>query len=126
MTSESSRISSPSPIKESAMRRIKEIRTSSKALRFAKIVQDKKIHFKEQRGGCDDDHSCSISQEDSKDDESVSMYNLGASLGITLDGKPARLKNDMFSNFLLEVAKIFKQKGDVNSKLPLKETQQTT
>ncbi|GJY75383.1 WAT1-related protein isoform X1 [Tanacetum coccineum] len=50
-----------------------------------------------------DDHSCSMSQEDSGDDESLSMYSLGASLGITLDGNPARSNNDVFSDFLLEV-----------------------
>ncbi|GJW08311.1 hypothetical protein Tco_1570734 [Tanacetum coccineum] len=37
------------------------------------------------------------------DDESLSMYSLGASLGITLDGNPARSNNDVFSDFLLEV-----------------------
>ncbi|GJX53580.1 hypothetical protein Tco_0281949 [Tanacetum coccineum] len=73
----------------------------SKALRFAKIVQDKKYISKNKER---DDHSCSISQEDSEDDESYSMFSLGASLGITLDGKPARSKNDMFSDFLLEAA----------------------
>ncbi|GJU70360.1 hypothetical protein Tco_1256619 [Tanacetum coccineum] len=98
----------------------------NKALRFAKIVQDKKYISKNKkredgrissrikkkgRGNTrknnivnigDDDHSCSMSQEDSGDDESLSMYSLGASLGITLDGNPARSNNDVF-RFLLEV-----------------------
>ncbi|GJZ48376.1 reverse transcriptase [Tanacetum coccineum] len=124
MTSESSRISSPSPIKESAMRRIKEIRTSSmmdainilgggllkpdrstsRANLYSQIERVKDALLNETQGvkhkaslvdqekvcKSDADHSCSISQEDSEDDESVSMYKLGASLGITLDGKPAR------------------------------------
>ncbi|GKB43217.1 hypothetical protein Tco_0888159 [Tanacetum coccineum] len=96
------------------------------ALRFAKIMQDKKSISKKERDkermpskikkkgkgktrmnnilhAGDNDLSCSISQEDSEDDESVSMYTLGASLGITLDRKSARSKNDVFSDFLLEV-----------------------
>nr|GEX91283.1 hypothetical protein [Tanacetum cinerariifolium] len=98
----------------------------SKALRFAKMVQDKKYISKNKEWDAgrmpsrikkkckdkarknnnvhvgEDDHSCSMSQEDSEDDESDSMFSLGASLGITLDGKPARSKNDTFSDFLLE------------------------
>nr|GEU33998.1 hypothetical protein [Tanacetum cinerariifolium] len=93
----------------------------SKALRFAKIVQDKKYISKNKERDaermpsrikkkckdkawknnnaylCEDDHI-----RDSEDDESDSMFSLGASLGITLDGKPARSKNDTFSDFLLE------------------------
>ncbi|GJZ30366.1 hypothetical protein Tco_0575413 [Tanacetum coccineum] len=97
-----------------------------KALRFAKIMQDKKSISKKERDKermpskikkkgkgktrmnnilhvGDDDLSCSISQKDSEDDDSLSMYTLGASLGITLDGKPARSKNDVFRDFLSEV-----------------------
>ncbi|GKF53173.1 hypothetical protein Tco_0160083, partial [Tanacetum coccineum] len=86
----------------------------NKALRFAKIVQEKKTisknkdrdsgkisakinkksRVKERKNKIldegDDDQMCLLSQGDSEDDESVSMYCLGASLGITLDGKPAR------------------------------------
>ncbi|GJU67708.1 hypothetical protein Tco_1253967 [Tanacetum coccineum] len=98
----------------------------SKALRFAKIVQDKKSisKSKERDSGKisarikkkgranerknnivyegDDDEVCSVSQGDSGDDESVSMYSLGASLGITLDRKPARSRHDAFNDFLSE------------------------
>ncbi|GJT20370.1 putative reverse transcriptase domain-containing protein [Tanacetum coccineum] len=102
-------------------------RICSKALRFAKVMQDKKSISKNKEKDTgrmssrikkkgkgkarknnivhvgDDDLSCSISQKDSEDDDSLSMYTLGASLGITLDGKSARSKNDVFSDFLLEV-----------------------
>ncbi|GJU63416.1 hypothetical protein Tco_1245251 [Tanacetum coccineum] len=108
----------------------------SKALRFMKIVQDKKYISKNKERdvgrmpsrikkkckdkACknnivhvgDDDHSCSISQEDSDDDESTSMFSLGSSLGITLNEKPVRSKNDTFSDFLLEEAfKILEDKA---------------
>ncbi|GKE36089.1 hypothetical protein Tco_1455411, partial [Tanacetum coccineum] len=49
-----------------------------------------------------EDELCSLSQGDSEDNESVSMYILEASLGITLDGKPARSRHDVFSDFLSE------------------------
>ena len=52
---------------------------------------------------CDDEQLCSLSQGDFDDDESVSMYSLGASLGITLDRKPARSNNDEFSDSLFEL-----------------------
>ncbi|GJY12609.1 hypothetical protein Tco_0381918 [Tanacetum coccineum] len=98
------------------------------ALRIAKIVQDKKSISKikekdtgkisdriKKRGKSkarkknieydgDDDQLCSLSQGDSENDESVSMYSLGASLGITLDGKPACSNNDMFGDFLSELS----------------------
>ncbi|PWA44012.1 hypothetical protein CTI12_AA530320 [Artemisia annua] len=100
----------------------------SKALRFAKILQDKKSTSKNKERDTrkisgrikkkgksrarknninyegDGDQLCSLSQGDSDDDESMSLYSLGASLGITLDGKPARSKNDEFSDFLVELS----------------------
>ncbi|GJW45120.1 hypothetical protein Tco_0073919 [Tanacetum coccineum] len=45
-----------------------------------------------------------IIQCESEDDESISMYSLGASLGITLDGKPTRSKHDVFSDLLSEAS----------------------
>ncbi|GJZ51328.1 hypothetical protein Tco_0605843 [Tanacetum coccineum] len=99
-----------------------------KALRFAKIVQDKKSISKikerdtgkisgriKKRGKSkvgknnieydgDDDQLCSLSQGNSENDESVSMYSIGASLGITLDGKSDRSNIDVFSDFLSELS----------------------
>ncbi|GJR77095.1 integrase, catalytic region, zinc finger, CCHC-type containing protein [Tanacetum coccineum] len=46
----------------------------------------------------------SPSHGDYQDDESVSMYTVGASLGITFDGKLARSKNGLFSDFLSELS----------------------
>ncbi|GKB83891.1 hypothetical protein Tco_0950786 [Tanacetum coccineum] len=101
-----------------------------KALRFAKIVQDKKsISKNKQRDNGkisarikkkgrvkvrknnivyegDDDELFSPSQGDYEDDESVYMDNIGASLGITLYGKPARSRHDVFSDFLSETGNI--------------------
>ncbi|GKC54972.1 hypothetical protein Tco_1077717, partial [Tanacetum coccineum] len=100
----------------------------SKALRFAKIMQDKKSISKNKerdtgrmtsriKKKCkgkarknnilhvdDDDHSCSISQKDLEDDESLSMYTLGCLHRITSRWK--RVAAMVSAGDVVEVAKM--------------------
>nr|GEU46975.1 hypothetical protein [Tanacetum cinerariifolium] len=86
----------------------------SKALRFAKIVQDNKSNLKNKGAIMKD--SGVVKKRNTKevkrdlhlssasiDDYQINLKLIGASLGITLDGKPARFKNDVIGDFLHEI-----------------------
>ncbi|GJV86946.1 hypothetical protein Tco_1530884 [Tanacetum coccineum] len=98
----------------------------SKALRFAKILQDKKSNLKNKelvkdsgkaksktkkrnsKEGKRNIQLSSSSIDESSQDEDAGDFEsnldlIGASLGITLDGKPARSKNDVLEIFSMKL-----------------------